>query len=91
MKHTVIDHCLLGANGSEKQKWAFFCGLFLVSLSLMIPYRLNLDCSTKPLPVVGFGFLQLLILPGVPLFQLHLGLLLPLCLLLARVAVCGEE
>lgn len=30
------------------------------------------------LPVVGLGFLQLLVLPGVPLLQLHLGLLLPL-------------
>lgn len=41
------------------------------------------------LPVVALGFLQLLVLPGVPLLQLHLGLLLPLGLLRARVAVCG--
>lgn len=41
----------------------------------------------KTVPVIGFGFLQLLVLPGMPFLQLHLGFLLPLRLLLARVII----
>ena len=43
--------------------------------------------SVRAPPVVDFGLLQLLVLPAVPLLQLHLGLLLPLCLLLAGVGI----
>lgn len=47
--------------------------------------------SAKPVPVIGLGLLQLLILSGMPIFKLHLGLLLPLCFLLARIFICGDR
>lgn len=47
--------------------------------------------SAKPVPVIGFGLLQLLVLPGMPLFKLHLGLLLPLRFLLARILICRDR
>lgn len=41
----------------------------------------------KPVPVIRFGFLQLLVLPGVPLLQLYFGFVLPFGLLLQRVLI----
>ena len=48
-------------------------------------------CVCETVPVVDFGLLQLLFLSAVPLFQLHLGLLLPLCLLLTGVGIWDQR
>lgn len=67
----------------------------IANINLLVPLfpflTIPTPGSAKPVPVIGFGLLQLLVLPGMPLFQLHLGLLLPLRFLLTRILICGDS